>query len=49
MIDAEASSIKNYLLTAFRENWNHFDKEYSFKKSTPKRIKSVIKSRREGN
>ena len=39
--------IKQNLLTAIQESWNHFDKEYYSKlvKSMPKKIKVGIKAR----
>ena len=48
IIPKKAPMIKEYLLTAIRESWNHFDKGYYFKlvKSLAERIKAVIKAQR---
>lgn len=49
MVHENVPSTKEGLLTAIWEDLNHFDKEYCFKlmKSTPGRIKPVIKPQRE--
>ena len=48
MAHGKVPATKENLLTAIRESWNHFDKEYYFElvKSMPERIKVVKKAQR---